>query len=242
MAHGLPDYGIYTQKTTTFALEDMAELAVRLGSVVSFDRRGDLIWFDDFRSGVMKWFYSGTGGRGSAVWTSNRARNGGFSCLVTTGNVAEDYAQIAHRSPYQVLGKLGVEASFTLDDNMAEYFLELVLYDGVDYYTAKVILDPTTDELKVGDNAGFHVVGEGVAPFISDYLFNTMKIVGDFGDDKKYLRLIFNELSYDISAYSLAFAPDPTGDHLAANFKVQTNVNDAKHIYVTDVIITQNEP
>ena len=242
MAHGLPDFGVYTPKVTVSALADMAELAARLGSIVTFDRRGDLVWFDDFRSGIMKWYYSGTGDRGSAVATAARARNGAFSCLITTGDQESDYAQIAHRSPYQVAGRLGIEASFTLDDNMAEYLLELVVYNGATYYSCKCIFDPTTNELKVGDSADFHVVGSNVAPFISDYLFNTMKIVANFGSTKKYLKLIFNELEYDISAYDLFTDTDDTGAHLAVNFKVQTNVADAKTIYVTDVIVTQNEP
>jgi len=69
MAHGTPDWGVTASKKTIYSLHDMGELAVRLGSIVSFDRRGDVIFSDSFQNGLGKVYASGVGA-GFECWPS----------------------------------------------------------------------------------------------------------------------------------------------------------------------------
>ena len=81
MAHGARDFGIYAPKETIVTIEDLGELAVRLGSPVNYDRKGDVVWVDGFEDGIDKWDIDLTLGRGSFTWESAHSRDGGFSGL-----------------------------------------------------------------------------------------------------------------------------------------------------------------
>ncbi|GAI56753.1 unnamed protein product, partial [marine sediment metagenome] len=79
MAHGQPDFGMYQIAKTIYRLADMGELAVRLGSIVTHDRRGDVIWMDNFDSGIAKWYQFASDDDGLVEWSAERSRSGGFS-------------------------------------------------------------------------------------------------------------------------------------------------------------------
>ena len=66
MAGETPDYGRLSAQATVFPVTDLGELAARLGSIVSHDRRGDVIWLDGFEDGLDKWQPT-TSGSGAAV-------------------------------------------------------------------------------------------------------------------------------------------------------------------------------
>lgn len=55
MPRGMPDWGEYSPQEVVSKLLDNAELAARLGSPVLFDRRGTVIFMDDFNCGVNHW-------------------------------------------------------------------------------------------------------------------------------------------------------------------------------------------
>ncbi|GAI49683.1 unnamed protein product, partial [marine sediment metagenome] len=55
MSRGQPDYGSSAVKEVAGTLADMGELAARLSSIVEYDRRGDVVYLDDFEEPVLKW-------------------------------------------------------------------------------------------------------------------------------------------------------------------------------------------
>ena len=59
MGHGYPDYGTQGPVSTVHSIQDLGELAVRLGSIVTFDRRGNVLWLDGFDSGIGAWSKGG---------------------------------------------------------------------------------------------------------------------------------------------------------------------------------------
>ena len=116
MAHGQPDFGLYAVKKTVSGLADLGELAVRLGSIITFDRRGDIVWFDDFEGDVFKWERDPSGVDAAIIVSPEAARNGAFSAKLTTGNLADDHATILHHLPYPVTSRVGFEISFTVNN------------------------------------------------------------------------------------------------------------------------------
>ncbi|GAG01299.1 unnamed protein product, partial [marine sediment metagenome] len=63
--YDMPDDYKWLPGSTRFPLSDIGELAVRLGSLCSYDRRGEVIFIDDFGHGVNGYVLShvGTGGK-----------------------------------------------------------------------------------------------------------------------------------------------------------------------------------
>ena len=79
MVHTLPPWTSKYRLVKIFANVDVAELVVRLGSPVSFDRRGNVVLIDDFAASVIKWSYPGYGtGNGhelSTAWAKSGSQS-----------------------------------------------------------------------------------------------------------------------------------------------------------------------
>ena len=242
MAHGQPDFGQFTGKTTTYALSDMAELAARLGSIDTFDRRGDVVWLDNFEDNIDKWEILLGGVGAAAVLSTEAARNGARSAKLTTGNLANNYALIRKHLPSPVPSKVGFEVSFTVDDDLNGLYFALQLLDGVNRHVAMINYHPDTDRLYYYDNAGVEqLIAAGLNLQAAIYHFHTLKLVADMVN-YRYVRLILNEVTYDLSNFTMQAIPDATLPTLWAYVAAFTGVAANLSIYVDDAIITQNEP
>ena len=239
---GLPDWYNIKKQGAVSALGDLGELAVRLGSIVSFDRRGDVVWLDGFEEGKNKWVAT-TWGTGAAVGLDqNYARNGYWSLKLTAGKNGLARADVYRKLPRPIMSKMGFEVSFAFDTNLDNIRLLFDLYDGAYLHEPLATYDYANTRLRVRDEGGdWQDVATGVDVYESYYPFWTMKLVVDFAK-QKYVRLIFNETEYDLSAYSYLYTED-TGNPLLRP-GVQNNGIAAANaiVYLDDVIITQNEP
>ena len=242
MPHGQPDFGQYTQKITTYGLSDMGELAARLGSIDTFDRRGDITFLEDFESSLVKWDIIPFGVGAGAHISSEACRFGSLSAKLTTGNVIDDYIQIHHFSPYPVKSAIGAESSFTVNANLARIVLYLRVYDGTNLNESAFRYTPATGVLEYQDfTTGWTQLAAGVVLEALDHYFHLFKLVVDFSTGY-YKRLIVNETEYDMSTLKYKIAADAGKPKLAAQFFIATAVNSNQSIYVDDFILTQNEP
>ena len=242
MAHGQPDFGMYSLASTIYKLADMGELAARLGSIDTFDRRGDVVWLDDFEDNIAKWLVTSLGTGAGVALSTEAARNGAKSAKITTGNAQNDYASIAKYLGSLVTGEVGAEISFTLSDSLIKVMLYLFYYDGTNQHFAGIDYRLDNDTLYyVNAAGGTSVIAAGVALAASQYLFHTIKLVIDLKNDK-YARLILDGVEYDLSSYSYQVTASAAGPFFIMQFEAQTNVADNISIYADDAIITQNEP
>jgi len=242
MSHGYPDWGIYAPKKTTYSLPDLAELAVRLGSIVTFDRRGDVIFLDDFESGIQKWVFTGTGIGAAAENSAESARNGRYSAKITTGDAVGDYARLTRYSFPPVLSKIGFEISFTSSAHAQYLQWGIGYYDGTNVHEGHIRFDVQNSNLQYyGDDAAWHIFATNIRVYGVTYLFHTIKLVIDIENDK-YVRFLFDEKSYDLSAYALNVAGSALLPNLGLYIEVVTNLAANLSIYVDDAINTQNEP
>ena len=74
MAHTLPPWTSKYKLTEVFSGIDVNELAVRLGSPVNLDRRGNIVFIDDVEHALRKWEVSTTGDRGSCNVNANYSK------------------------------------------------------------------------------------------------------------------------------------------------------------------------
>lgn len=242
MAHGGPDYGVGAPIKTVYTLEDMAELAVRLGSPVSFDRRGNVIWFDDFEHSFNKWFTVIGGTGGSAAITNEKARTGALSCKVVTGDETDDTAIIGHYEPYPVLSKLGFEISLLTAATKAYIEFPCVIYDGTYKHDPGIKYDCETYVWYYYNTSGGWTAFTNAAKLTpSAYIFHTIKLVID-PDTQKYVRFIANNVETDLSAISYRHVADATNPVAGISISFAPKEDASKTIYYDDAIITQNEP
>lgn len=249
MPHGGPDWGTLGPISTIYTIEDMAELAVRLGSIVTFDRRGNVVWLDDFEGGINCW-RAGYQGTGAGVASSAESvRNGAFSAKLTPGNAEDDYAWAGHYCPYPVVSKVGFEISFALDDDTPLLDPELkatsfthTLRDGSYYHYAELQYLSADRKLQYRDeNLAWQDLATNLLLHTYKTLFHTVKLVIDLST-QKYVRAILDNVEYDMSTLSYYYTSGTSAAYWWQGVRAIARKTTNPSVYVDDAILTQNEP
>jgi len=242
MVHGAPDYGIYAPKATIISIEDLGELAVRLGSIVNFDRKGDVMWLDDFEDDISKWKSQLTGDRGSVLWSPNHPHSKGFSLKATTGATNEDEVYLSKFFAPPVLSRIGYEYHFTSHEKLGYIIFALQVMEGgsrklasVKYTRATQLWQRFVTDVGWVDLSPTMELEEG------EYAYNTVKFVLDFVTNYQ-VSLIVNKTTYDLSSFPLRTRDWDYEDGMKAEITIRNNSAAAAIIYFDSVIITQNEP
>lgn len=242
MAHGQPDFGMYAATSTVASMADMAELAARLGSIVTFDRRGNVIWLEDFEHDIGKWETGGLGTGMEVVISSEKARNGQFSAKLVGGSTLGGGAQIKRWSAFPVLGAMGLEVSFAIDSDLNVLYIYFYAFDGDDAIQGKLLYDHVNKKLQYEyPVATWNNIATNLKLEVEYYTFNTIKIVVDF-KSQVWKRVILNEVEYPLPDVPLIVF----GSGITPQFRIEIdNANVAGTngtVYIDDVIVTQNEP
>lgn len=220
------------------------ELAARLGSIKHYEKRGEVVFMDDFEGSTFKWIEGGTGTGNSVARSNDIARSGDFSIKMIAGDAVDNYSDIRIQLMLPTQSRLGFEFSFLMKTDIKYIEARLFLYTGTVRQTAYVRYDPQNNKLQYQDNA---LAWQDIATDVDVYegsnvLFNTMKLVIDY-DAIEYLRLFFNNTEYDLSDIAMYSTGSSIQYHLMWGIKVYNNKNGSNpYIYVDDFILTQNEP
>jgi hypothetical protein len=242
VAHGTPDWGVTSGAATVYQLTDLAELAARLGSPVTFDRRGDVLWIDDMESGVDKWYATYGGATGSLGLSAVEARNGRYSALLSAGIAVGASVNIYHYLPVPVFSSLGLEAHARLEDTLARLETALDLYDGTTELLGVLRYNHLTGDLLVL-NAGeeYDVVATDLHLAAIARLFHAFKLVVD-PVAQEYVRAIVDSTPVDLSGRSLYTLTTPVEARMDVRISQVSNMAATCNVYLDDVIVTQNEP
>lgn len=242
MSHGYPDWGAQAPKITTYNLQDMAELAARLGSINTFDRRGDTVFQDDFEDNSAKWGYGLAGSGGSWGLSSESARNGAKCGKLICGDLAGDINFIDRFMGAPILGRHGYEISFSLGASIREvYFLLQIVLAGA-WHSAGIVYRPQANTLLYLDSLnGYSDLASGVDLYESANAWHTIKFVIDTSTGK-YKRLLIDGAVYDISALSYYRAVVANADQTYITTEAAPNDTSNRYVYFDDFILTQNEP
>jgi len=241
--HGLPDGALSGKTKTVYALHDMAELAARMGSFVTFDRLGTVVWMDEFEGGLGSWEWGGSGANNAVYLSCEITLHGGLAALLHPGEVDDGEALIRHNLLYPVLGGIGFEAAFVPQANLKHVDLILFLYDGSRRYDYQARYDHVNGLVQVcipGDE--YPPVG---APGIMAEGWHShcmMKVVAN-SETGKYARVMFNGHTYDASEHMVYSSVDTdTRPSMVAYVAVRNTGAHLVDVPVDCVIVTQNEP
>ncbi len=243
MVHGSPDWWGNVPSETVHGGLDTGELAVRMGSFVSFDRRGNVVWMDDFENGLGPWVWAGSGANNAVYLTAEITMHGSLAVLLHPGEETDGDASIRRILPFPVLGGIGYEAAFVPQTNLQYVNLSLILYDGADAYMYQAHYRHTDGTVRVQTpGPAYPVVG---SPGVQEEGYHNhciMKLVVNCLTGK-YERVLFNNHVYDASAHSVYSMDDTVTKPSMAAYVLVANTG----AYLIDVpvdcaIVTQNEP
>jgi len=244
MAHGMRDYGIYAVKSTVVALEDMAELAARLGSIVTYDRKGDVIFTDDYEAPTEK-FRDSSLALAEVKLDSTTAVSGAQSVKLTTPDTTDRYAEISYVIPPYRLGKHGIKVSisaYQMGGLTGYYQIYVLFYDSVHSHELGVKINPKGELVEL--------LISGVWTTIIDDLFvdtslvtwwHNVKLTFDL-DTGYYDKLLIDAASWDLSAYQYLKLADTTTTLFEVYFTLNPDADNELELYQDDFVYTINEP
>lgn len=242
MTHGTQDYGNVYPRSVVSTLNDMAELAVRLGAVNSIDRLGDVLFFDDFSNGKGAWEVD-TDGLGGEVSTSSLYfKHGGFSLMLKCGSDSFLWALTRVFLSYPEPSKVGFEVNFSFDSDIDFIYFVLEGYSESSYFKCCIKFDLSNKKLwYYGSDGVYHEIASLL--YLDTYYghFHSIKFVVDLNTGY-YNRLRFNGITYNLSTYQ--FKTTEVGNIPVLECTVHAySVNGSNGIaYIDSVIVTRNEP
>lgn len=220
-----------------------AELAVRLDSINTYERRGTTVFAESFEQGLLRWIPIHTGIGASIVLTSDNSKSGGYAVHLTAGSTATHQADIEHREKLLSMGGLlGLESSFrNLDADAAFYEMSFEVDDGVDAHLGIVRWGMALDRVWIWHGGAFELIIDGAFGGSGGLSWSTMKVVLD-PTTMAYDRLYFNGLEVDISAYSLVATGGTAGRGVDVYLRVVGEDGENSEYLVDNFILTTNEP
>lgn len=239
---GAPDNYHLRPASATYPVGDLAELVARLESVVLHDRRGDVLYWDNFAH-ALQHCGSGTTGAGSSVAGSTvTARHGANSIRMVADTGANDQARIIFVIPYRSLSNLGVEIAFTTPTQQTWFELSLLAWTGSRSVNGRLRFDRVAFDLQYYDSDGnWQNLDTNLQLPAAVHAFNLMKLVID-PVNELYVRAVVNASEYDLSAYAARAVDDPSAPTTELRIILNGGAAATSTCYVDDFIYTQDEP
>lgn len=222
-----------------------AEHAARLGSPLVFDRRGDILFHDDFESPTMKYAdYKDAGG--TVNRSTDYASRGDYCVKAVTNASAGDVAGVEYIYTDYHDGKIGVQASVYTENFPTTLELSIAYHDGAFMHHAqlKYYLVAPNYLTKIVD---FYGAEQTISSSITHYTsignsnFATFKLVIDT-NTSKYVRALLLRNEIDLSEYSIAKLVSTDPPHLRIRAFIISAAGLAETAYIDNIVITGNEP
>ena len=237
-----PDFDKYRPGSVRFSLQDMGELAARLGSSITYDRRGEVVFVDNFDNGVGSYAIGYSGGAGTMVTSALKSIHGGYSALFTTGAGTDDSVFANREFSSSDLGKCGVEASFCMTGSNTEFRITIEQFIDTQQKTFAVIVDKKNNQLRLWTGVSTETVIDTLSWTGSlTNIFRHLKLVVDF-ESMTYVRLLFDDKEYDLQQYGGFIVAVSAQNAYLAILTAKTKVASSKQVFMGHVIITGNEP
>jgi len=240
MARGTPDWSL-SPYDIHILREDLAELAARLSSINVFDRRGNVVWMDDFARGKGAWNAKTYGTSAAVVLETSHPLWPPYCVKLTGGSDSTRKAVLEKYLAGWGAGGLGLEVSVAFPTSFDKFEVTFWYQDGALSHYAVVGLSDTDDEIYYKDAAT-------TSQKIDDLLirqnavpnYNNLKLVID-PDTNKYIRLILNSTEYDLSAYSFLDGALVTGPTIYVALSLVSRSGQNDHCLIDGIIVTQGE-
>lgn len=237
-----PDYGKYLPGSVRFSLQDLSELAARLGSPDVVDRRGEVLWLDAFDSGFGPWTTFISGVNALAQIIASDTYQYPYAAHLRTNNVLNNTAYLSKTFGLFVTGRIGVEFFLAVTLSQPNIELYASLSDGLVSMEPRIRINCLTKNLYVTDEASVEqVVGSVPTVAFATPNYLPIKLVFDI-ITKRYVRAIVVNTEFDLSGYLFPLGGLTSTSSITISLSVKTQLATSADLYVAHSIVTGNEP
>lgn len=237
-----PDWGGLYNNAAVFPLFDLGELAARLGSPVVYDRRGAVLWWEDFSYGLGGVEQNNAGANSAIALSATGFYRGPFCVRMASGSEISAFAAINKALPLPTLSAFGASCLVTLGTGVEEFTFYVEYDDAATISAGYIIVSQLTNKIYIADPTGRVEIAAGAAPSTRLDTHWYFKLVLD-PTTRRYVRAVVNDLQVDLSAYALY--PVTTDGYRHLNLVVRlANVAGTAGgtCYVDNIIATYAEP
>lgn len=194
-----PDYSKYLPNSNRFSLDDMGELAVRLGSIDAFDRRGEVVWYDDFRHGLAEETIGVSGLGAGYNLNANNSFRSPFNLQLIAGSTSPFLTYTQKQIDAYIIDRLGFEFSFTALTDF-DYFRFYIIQDtGLGQSKFAIRYSMTNSAVEFTNNlVDYTKIADYTPTAGANAKNNVAKVVCDFVNDRM-VRIIIGNREYNIS-------------------------------------------
>ncbi len=238
----LPDNYPWLPGSERFPVGDIGELAPRLGSPVTYDRRGEVLWYDIFERGVAGWTEETGGNDGTVRVTADRPLIGGFAALLSTPSSAGvNIAMTRYLNPSKV-GKWGIEVAFAPITIFDTFDIEMNWIDGTNIWYGSIRVDHDAEDVSyLTTLTTWTKIADLEMIPMATVMYNRIKLVCDF-ESENFERIMINQTEYDLTDIAMLKRTSALGPYSNLNLSLNGNINLVRQMKVDSVIITSNEP
>lgn len=242
MAHGAPDWGGTAPATIISNVQDLGELAARLRSVDTFDRRGNVVYADGFEQGLAPYTFTVYGADSYYELTNAHSLVGRWSTHLYLGTAATPEIAISKSFGVGRVSQTGLEISFFPYNHYNRLLWDIDFYAGATFASFAVKYDTSTSELYYWSNLSTWVsFSPAFSLWSNDFAFHTAKLVVDL-QHGKYVRFIFDDVQYDLSGILAPVAASMQARHLTTYMESRGDGVAFAETYIDNWIVTINEP
>lgn len=218
-----------------------AELAARLGSVVTHDWRGQVLYLCDFSHGLPTDEIDTGSGDGTGILSPEFWLSGGYSLDLTVSSADPWRAGFTCYVAPSPSACCGGSIRFSLKDSPTYVELRLLMLQGTTAHSGKIRLDLANDKLQCYDETDEWQNVDDINIFAQDSIFYSFKVVGN-NDTGKYVRALVNDLEFDLSAYDLVDLGAAYNAYLSLGIHIYGGAGQTDGMYVDSFVVTCNEP
>lgn len=242
LERGLPDWSNVRKVSNVVGMSDMGELAVRLGSPVSYDRRGDVAFVDGFEHGISSWFTNVAAPGGAVELSTLQPRSGAYLAKITTEPTDPDGTYFGREWPFPVVSAMGLEVSFRTGTSLSLIHFFLQIYTGTTYAFGAASYRGAAGTLTYADSTATPVtLKSGIVPTPASTLLHTVKVVVDF-TTLQYRYILLDNETFDLSGVACYQTPSTDPPMVRITLQPEGDAVTNRLAYFDDVILTYNEP
>ena len=237
----MPDNYPWLPNDARYPMGDMGEAAVRLGSPNIYDRRGSVLWMDDFSHGLSSVTTGGDDATSIQKITTTNVYHGGYDLLLGAGSGGAKYAYFWKFFTHTKLEKLGIEIGVAYIDGFSCILISLARLITATAYTSRIKLNYADDLIEYMDDEGDYQPIAVLDPMIgAERHFNVMKLVVDFSE-AEYVRLQYNNHIYDLSGIAIEADSNGFDQQQYFDFNVYGTGAGVQKVQVSHAILTAGE-
>ncbi len=240
MARGLPDDANVLGYGNVYRSDDVTELAARLGSPLTYERRGNVLHSETFALGAATWTVERDGNPETSILSADYNIVGGAALLLANTSGSPELLVATRSLPLFSDARYGLFVMASMGTGTVAFQVAVVHYDGTHKWTYIVKLSSTLETLLYGIEGGSDVELTDVLDFFSgEANFHALALIVDTADNA-WRQVTMDGTLYDLTGITPYKANSGTAPRMDLVFTVIPENSAGAGVVIDSVVLVQN--